>query len=95
LSTSSSSRPTSAASAQAQQKPFQVRTKKDENEQLAQLFADREGGQDTFGNVGALRYGYTDAGRNVLLQQQPTGAAHNPFAKQQQQAQNERPFFDI
>jgi hypothetical protein len=42
------------------------------------------------------RYGYTDAGRNVLAQQK-TGSSHNPFAiqQQQQQQQNERPFFDI
>jgi len=40
-----------------QARPFAVKTKKDqENEALAQLFAEREGGQDTFGNVGALRY---------------------------------------
>ena len=38
------------------QKPFAVKKKDDENESLAALFADREGGQDTFGNVGALRF---------------------------------------
>ncbi|KAJ3560303.1 hypothetical protein NP233_g10926 [Leucocoprinus birnbaumii] len=60
---------------------------------LASLFANRDDGQDTFGNIGALRYGQTDAGRHVLAQK--TG--HNPFAKQgQQQGQSdERPFFDI
>ncbi|PPR00734.1 hypothetical protein CVT24_000940 [Panaeolus cyanescens] len=71
-------------------RPIHVKTK-DGNDQLAALFADREGGQDTFGNVGALRYGYTDAGKHVMSQQ--TGS-HNPFAKQQQQ-HNEKPFFDI
>ena len=38
------------------QKPFAVKKKEDENEALAALFADREGGQDTFGNIGALRF---------------------------------------
>ncbi|KAF9475031.1 ENTH-domain-containing protein [Pholiota conissans] len=84
-----------APSSSAQGRPIHVKTK-DQNETLAALFADREGGQDTFGNVGQLRYGYTDAGRSVLAQQ--TGSSHNPFAIQQQQQQqqhNERPFFDI
>ncbi|GLB42807.1 putative epsin N-terminal homology (ENTH) domain containing protein [Lyophyllum shimeji] len=79
------------------QKTFQVKTKKElgETEQhLAQLFANRDDGTDTFGNFGALRYGYTEAGR---LAQQKTST--NPFAQQQQQQQqqqsNERPFFDI
>lgn len=61
---------------------------------LANLFANRDDGQDTFGNIGALRYGNTDAGRQVLSQQ--TGApSHNPFAKTQQQQSNDKPFFDI
>jgi hypothetical protein len=38
------------------QRPFAVKTKDQENETLAALFADREGGQDTFGNIGALRF---------------------------------------
>ncbi|KAF8168921.1 epsin domain-containing protein [Pholiota molesta] len=88
--------PQQQAASPAPGRPIQVKTK-DQNEALAALFADREGGQDTFGNVGQLRYGYTDAGRNVLAQQK-TGSSHNPFAiqqQQQQQQQNERPFFDI
>jgi epsin len=39
------------------------------------------------------RYGHTDAGRLVV---QKTGvSSHNPFAQQQQQQSDERPFFDI
>ncbi|KAG6816897.1 hypothetical protein H0H87_001850 [Tephrocybe sp. NHM501043] len=77
------------------QKPFAVKTKQNENEALASLFANRDDGTDTFGNFGALRYGHTDAGRMVVSQK--TG---NPFAQQQQQQthqqqNNERPFFDI
>lgn len=34
---------------------FAVKPKTNENQELANLFADREGGQDTFGNVGQLR----------------------------------------
>jgi epsin len=33
-----------------------VKVRKEENETLAALFADRESGQDTFGNIGTLRY---------------------------------------
>ncbi|KAF5318302.1 hypothetical protein D9611_014361 [Ephemerocybe angulata] len=95
-SVSGSPRPTSANSNNATnpytQKPIQVKVKK--NEALEGLFANRDDGQDTFGNVGALRYGNTDAGR-VLIGQQ-TGKSHNPFQQQQQQQQNnEKPFFDI
>ncbi|KAF8629730.1 hypothetical protein AX15_003307 [Amanita polypyramis BW_CC] len=72
--------------------PVQTRKETTEHEQrLAGLFANRDDGQDTFGNVGSLRYGQTDAGRAVLAQR--TG--NNPFALQQQQQSNERPFFDI
>ncbi|KAJ4474426.1 heme peroxidase [Lentinula aciculospora] len=39
----------------SQQRQFAVKTKSNENQELANLFADREGGQDTFGNVGQLR----------------------------------------
>ncbi|KAF8962876.1 hypothetical protein BDZ97DRAFT_1920207 [Flammula alnicola] len=91
---SSSPQPPSQASTQG--RPIAVKTK-DQNEALTALFADREGGQDTFGNIGALRYGYTDAGKTLLSHQ--TGSSHNPFALQQQQQQQqqsaERPFFDI
>ncbi|KAK0497721.1 epsin domain-containing protein [Armillaria luteobubalina] len=63
-----------------------VKTRPDENEHLANLFANRDDGQDTFGNVGALRYGQAR-----VVSNQMTG--HNPFAKQQQQ--NEQPFFSV
>lgn len=65
-----------------------------EHAHLANLFANRDDGQDTFGNVGTLRYGQTQAGRTAV---QKTGvSANNPFALQQQQTQNpEQPFFSI
>lgn len=67
-----------------------------EHSHLASLFANRDDGQDTFGNVGALRYGQTHAG---LLAAQKTGfgTKNNPFQLQQQhQGQNtEQPFFSI
>lgn len=82
------------------QKQINVKVNKNvgENEaRLENLFANRDDGQDTFGNTGALRYGYTNAGKALIGQQ--TGAAtsgHNPFALQQQQQQNnDKPFFDI
>ncbi|KAK2465015.1 hypothetical protein APHAL10511_003091 [Amanita phalloides] len=64
-----------------------------EHEQhLANLFANRDDGQDTFGNIGTLRYGHTDAGRTIVSHR--TGASSlNPFAQKQQDS--ERPFFDI
>lgn len=37
-------------------RPFTVKTRLEENQELANLFADREGGQDTFGNTGLLRF---------------------------------------
>ncbi|KAJ7637041.1 hypothetical protein FB45DRAFT_829341 [Roridomyces roridus] len=76
---------------QPQAARFKVKVNDGDNQRLANLFANREDGQDTFGNTGALRYGHTNAGRAILAQQQ-TG--HNPFAQQQQQ-QNEQPFFSI
>ncbi|KAG8871190.1 hypothetical protein FRB97_008922 [Tulasnella sp. 331] len=62
--------------------------------ELNSLFANRDDGQDTFGNIGALRYG-SQAG---ALLSQSTGT--NPFAKtngasQQQQPRNDQPFFSI
>ncbi|KZT33123.1 ENTH-domain-containing protein [Sistotremastrum suecicum HHB10207 ss-3] len=61
---------------------------------LANLFANRDDGLDSFGNTGLLRYGHTSAGRLVSQQ---TGAPHasNPFARQGQQQSNEQPFFSI
>ncbi|KAK7040908.1 hypothetical protein VNI00_009504 [Paramarasmius palmivorus] len=75
-------------------RPIQVRTKQNENQELANLFADRDGGQDTFGNVGMLRYGHTDAGRVLATQTTP---GKNPFAMQQQQQQqnSDQPFFSL
>ncbi|KAG6337184.1 hypothetical protein ID866_1898, partial [Astraeus odoratus] len=66
-----------------------------EHAHLASLFANRDDGLDTFGNVGVLRYGQTQAGR---VASQKTGiGANNPFAHVQQQPQssNEQPFFSI
>ncbi|KAG7087522.1 hypothetical protein E1B28_013481 [Marasmius oreades] len=75
--------------------PVAVKTNPNENKELANLFADREGGQDTFGNLGLLRYGHTDAGRLVAQQSVNTGNhGHNPFAQQQQNSE-QQPFFSI
>ncbi|TCD60241.1 hypothetical protein EIP91_010517 [Steccherinum ochraceum] len=70
-----------------------------EHAHLADLFANRDDGIDSFGNFGQLRYGQ-QAGRLVGQQTgQPGG--HNPFAQQQQQQQqqqqvgNDQPFFSI
>lgn len=67
----------------------------EEHAHLANLFANRDDGQDTFGNIGSLRYGQTPAGR-VAVQKTGVGA-NNPFAlQQQQQTQHpEQPFFSI
>jgi epsin len=91
------------------QRPIAVKKKEDENESLAALFADREGGQDTFGNIGALRfvihsklpwskypffvYRYGYTDVGRSILANKTGSSHNPFAQQQQS--NEKPFFDI
>ncbi|EIM80614.1 ENTH-domain-containing protein [Stereum hirsutum FP-91666 SS1] len=73
-----------------------------EHAHLANLFAAREDGVDTFGNYGQLRYGGTDAGRLVTQKTgAPTGgSSFNPFAQQQQQQQHQQqgsdqPFFSI
>ncbi|KAJ7668999.1 hypothetical protein B0H17DRAFT_1018243 [Mycena rosella] len=73
------------------QPQFKVKVNDGNNQHLASLFANRDDGQDTFGNTGALRYGHTQAGRAIVAQQT---AGHNPFAKQQQQ-QTEQPFFNV
>lgn len=70
-----------------------------EHSHLATLLANRDDGQDTFGNVGMLRYGYTQAGRSAA-QKVSGGGVNNPFAQaNQQQPQsghnNEQPFFSI
>ncbi|KAI0052177.1 ENTH-domain-containing protein [Auriscalpium vulgare] len=68
---------------------------------LANLFAaPRDDGLDTFGNIGQLRYGHTDAGRIVAQKTgAPQQASFNPFAPQQQQQQHQQqsdqPFFSI
>ncbi|KAJ3709953.1 hypothetical protein C8R42DRAFT_617405 [Lentinula raphanica] len=85
--------PSPGPSQQQYGRPFAVKTKANENQELANLFADRDGGQDTFGNVGQLRYGHSNAGR--LVAQQTANTGHNPFAMQQQQQSNEQPFFSI
>ena len=74
-----------------------------EHAHLANLFANRDDGQDTFGNVGMLRYGQTDAGR--LVATKTGGGSNNPFAMQQQQQQqhyqqqhqqsSDQPFFSL
>ncbi|KAJ7241030.1 hypothetical protein B0H12DRAFT_1326314 [Mycena haematopus] len=69
---------------------FKVKVNDGNNQHLASLFANRDDGQDTFGNTGILKYGHTNAGRQ-LVAQQTTG--HNPFARQQQQT--EQPFFNV
>ena len=84
---------------------IKVKTRENENERLATLFANRDDGQDTFGNVGALRYvpffvfcgsriadavvRYGNAAGRNIIAQQ-TGASHNPFAMQQQQQQQQQ-----
>ncbi|KAG7086012.1 hypothetical protein E1B28_003534 [Marasmius oreades] len=99
LSTSSSAFRTPSPNTQGQQqqgqanRPLVVKTKQNENQELANLFAERDGGQDTFGNVGLTRFGHTDAGRLVAQQ---TAVGNNPFARQQQQQHmNEQPFFSV
>ncbi|KAJ7233749.1 epsin domain-containing protein [Mycena rebaudengoi] len=70
---------------------FKVKVNDGENQKLASLFANRDDGQDTFGNTGALRYGHTAAGLSLVAAQK-TG--NNPFQRQGQQ-QNEQPFFNV
>ncbi|KIY43182.1 ENTH-domain-containing protein [Fistulina hepatica ATCC 64428] len=85
---------------QNQNSSWKVKTKENENEQLAGLLANREDGQDTFGNIGLLRsvlfhshwYGQ-GAGRGLVAQNE-----HNPFATQQQRQQAtgiDQPFFSV
>ncbi|KAG8707700.1 hypothetical protein FRC08_000335 [Ceratobasidium sp. 394] len=62
------------------------------NAHLAHLIANREDGQDTFGNVGQLRFGHGAAAQRLHTQQ--TGAP-NPFGQQQQAQQSEQPFFTV
>ncbi|THG97117.1 hypothetical protein EW026_g4824 [Hermanssonia centrifuga] len=64
---------------------------------LANIFANREDGIDSFGNYGQLRFGQ-QASR--LAGQQTGQPSHNPFALQQQQQQqyqngNDQPFFSV
>ncbi|KAI9463026.1 ENTH-domain-containing protein [Russula earlei] len=91
-----SSQPAGAPSPQSAAKRSQTRTDQ-EHAHLASLFAARDGeGVDTFGNVGALRFGQTEYGK---LAAQKTGVEsqtkYNPFAQQQQAQNNEQPFFTI
>lgn len=63
------------------------------NSHLAQLIANREDGQDTFGNIGALRFGHGNTAQR--LHQQQTGAGgHNPFGQRPGQS-SEQPFFTV
>lgn len=63
-----------------------------EHSHLANLLANRDDGQDTFGNTGMLRYGQTQAGRLAVHK---TGAgANNPFAQGHQQS-TDQPFFSV
>ncbi|KAG9083788.1 hypothetical protein FRC07_013816 [Ceratobasidium sp. 392] len=62
------------------------------NSHLAHLIANREDGQDTFGNVGQLRFGHGNVAQRLHTQQ--TGAP-NPFGQQQQGQQSEQPFFTV
>ncbi|KAJ7057781.1 ENTH-domain-containing protein [Mycena amicta] len=71
---------------------FRVKVNDGNNQHLANLFANREDGQDTFGNVGALRYGHTNAGR-AMVASQNTGT--NPFGRPQQTQQTDQPFFSV
>jgi epsin len=75
-----------------------MQKKNEQNAALNDLFANRDDGMDTFGNTGVLRYGHTEAARVLPYQQtgnNPFGMQHQPHQQQQQQVQNERPFFDI
>ncbi|KAJ7143282.1 epsin domain-containing protein [Mycena crocata] len=74
---------------------IKVKVNDGDNQKLASLFANRDDGQDTFGNTGAMRYGHTQAGRALLAAQPTGGVANNPFARQQQTQQNEQPFFNV
>ncbi|KAL1676418.1 hypothetical protein EV122DRAFT_291943 [Schizophyllum commune] len=83
---------------QPQSQGFKVKTKDTENERLAFLLANRDDGQDTFGNTGLLRYAQ-GAGLQIIAKQH---SSHNPFAKPQQQGQpqqqqqsSDQPFFSI
>ncbi|QRV95694.1 epsin amino-terminal-like (ENTH) domain protein [Ceratobasidium sp. AG-Ba] len=63
------------------------------NAHLAHLIANREDGQDTFGNVGSLRFGHGNTAQRLHQQQTGVGG-HNPFGQQQTQ-QSEQPFFTV
>ncbi|KAI0686874.1 hypothetical protein BC835DRAFT_1378024 [Cytidiella melzeri] len=65
-----------------------------EHANLANLFANRDDGVDSFGNYGQLRYGQ-QASRFVGTQKTGATNTHNPFAQQQQQSGSDQPFFSI
>lgn len=79
--------PTSANTLANARRPGAITS--DAHSRLDNLFANRDDGQDTFGNIGNLRYGQA-AGKTLATQ--PTGS-HNPFARQT--APTEQPFFSI
>ncbi|ETW76487.1 equilibrative nucleoside transporter protein [Heterobasidion irregulare TC 32-1] len=98
---SSSLSPAPISSASSSPGPSRPTRADQEHAHLANLFAaPRDDGLDTFGNIGQLRYGGTDAGRLAV---QKTGApnnGYNPFAQQQQQQQQQhqngdQPFFSV
>lgn len=68
FSSSPSPQPQSNQPQSNQGRPIPVKTKQGENEALAALFENREGGQDTFGNIGALRCAF----RALLINYQNT-----------------------
>ncbi|KAF8190000.1 hypothetical protein K438DRAFT_1935948 [Mycena galopus ATCC 62051] len=70
---------------------FKVKVNDGNNQHLASLFANRDDGQDTFGNTGIMKYGHTTAGRQLVAQQ--TAGGNNPFGRQQQSS--EQPFFSL
>ena len=51
-----SPQPLSSSPQPGQNRPITVKKKDNENQELANLFANRDDGMDTFGNTGALRY---------------------------------------
>ncbi|KZT03033.1 ENTH-domain-containing protein [Laetiporus sulphureus 93-53] len=93
---SSASPPPPSHSAPPRSQTAQGKTRADEQHaHLADLFANREDGIDTFGNFGQLRYGQ-QAGRLIGQSTGQPQSSYNPFSQQQQSQQSsEQPFFSI
>jgi hypothetical protein len=86
------SSPQSPTQPQPQPQPHSTRTD-GPHAHLASLLANKDDGQDTFGNVGPLRYGQTDVGRLVAQKTGlGSGVSRNPFTRE---TTDERPFFDL